>query len=85
MVNTKMKLGIAFLSFIIAIAIYLFLGAWILQLAYNNSIPEMTKDVKNNNKQTVAKLGYWNAFALIVLLSFVPLSVHSFNISTNDK
>ena len=56
------------LSFIVFIAIYLFLGAWILQLAYNNSIPAITKDVTDNNKQTVAKLGYWNAFALLVLL-----------------
>lgn len=72
-------------SLIIFIAIYLFLGAWILQLAYNNSIPEMTKDVKDNNKQTVAKLGYWNAFALLVLLGFVPLTVHTYNISTNDN
>ena len=80
MENTMIGFGL-----IILIAIYLFLGALILQVAYNNSIPEMTKDVKNDNKQTVAKLGYWNAFSLLVLLSFVPLSVHTYNISTNDN
>ena len=56
-------------EFILGVAATLFLGAYILQLAYNNSVPEMTKDV-DSNKYKVPHLNYWNAFALFVLLSF---------------
>ena len=81
MENTFATIGF---GLIVGIAIYLFLGAFILKLAYNNSIPEITKDINNDNKQTVAKLGYWNAFSFLVLLGFVPLSVHTYNISNGN-
>lgn len=58
------------LIYLLIFAALLFLFAYILQLAYNNSIPEMTKDV-DSKKYKVPHLNYWNAFALLILLSFI--------------
>ena len=68
--SKKSNTAINFFEFILGVAATLFLGAYILQLAYNNSIPEMTKDV-DSKKYKVPHLNYWNAFALLILLSFI--------------
>ena len=60
-----------FIVFTIVFVLLFMLLAWILQMAYNNSIPEMTKDVETG-KEKVAKLGYGNAIALLFLLTFIP-------------
>ena len=53
-------------------------------MAYNNSVPEMTKDVETG-KEKVAKLGYGNAIALLFLLSFLPTTSLIYNSHLDDK
>lgn len=51
-----------------------FVAAFVLWLSYNNSIPEITKDMEG--KQRIRKISYWNAFALLFLLSFITSTTY---------
>lgn len=81
---SKKYTAMYFLMFITIYVLVFMLIAWILQMAYNNSVPEMTKDVETG-KEKVAKLGYGNAIALLFLLSFLPTTSLIYNSHLDDK
>ena len=75
---SKKYTAMYFLFFIVTfILVFLFLS-WILQLSYNNSIPEMTKDVQTG-KERFGKINYGTAIAFAFLLSFLPSTVLIYN------
>jgi len=55
----------------------MFLNAWLIKVAYNNSITVMTKSM--DGKQQVPDLDYWTAFWLQLLISFIPLTIHTYS------
>ena len=48
---SKKYTAMYFLMFITIYVLVFMLIAWILQLAYNNSVPEMTKDVETGKER----------------------------------
>ena len=81
---TQKYTAIYYLMFTIIFILVFLLLAWILQIAYNNSIPEMTKDVETG-KERVAKLSYGNAIALLFLLAFLPSTSIIYTTHLDDK
>ena len=55
----------------------MFLNAWLIKVAYNNSITVMTKSM--DGKQQVPDLDYWTAFNFQLLISFIPLTIHTYS------
>ena len=75
---SKTYTAIYFVSFIVTFILVFLLFAWVLQLAYNNSVPEMTKDVETG-KERLNKITYVTAIALLFLLSFLPSTTLIYN------
>ena len=75
---SKKYTAMYFIMFITIYVLVFMLIAWILQLAYNNSVPEMTKDVETG-KERLNKITYVTAIALLFLLSFLPSTTLIYN------
>jgi len=80
--STSKNMGVGFfVLLVISIVIgAIFLTAYLVQIAFNNSIVPLSKD-PTTKKPRITELGYWNAFALMFLIAIlVPgLCYNSFN------
>ena len=71
MSKLKKYTAMYFLVFIVISFLTFLLLAWGIQWSYNNSVPEMSKDVETG-KEKVSKISYGNSIALLFLLAFIP-------------
>ena len=68
---TNFKQSLSMILLVISIIIgAIFLSVYLVQITFNNSIVPLSKD-PTSSKPRIAKLGYWNAFALLFLIAFL--------------
>ena len=84
MSKLKKYTAMYFLVFIVISFLTFLLLAWGIQWSYNNSVPEMSKDVETG-KERLNKITYGTAAAFVVLLSLIPYTTFIYNAHLDDK
>ena len=71
--STVKNMGVGFLVLLVLSIVIgaIFLGAYLVQITFNNSIVPLSKDPTTSGKPRITELGYWNAFALLFLIAFL--------------